>query len=197
MDFEYKKNCLWRIPPPNVPPNIKPTPTHQSKHTTLIYTDGESLCGWRAVLWPCAVHCCPAGRRGIQEYSQSLLICSHQKIRRTQQRVKASLFRRQSVHAAATHHDIRGQACRCVSPLHLPRAPAAGHALVCLLTPTHAPAVWTFLLLPSCPESTLLRYLPTHRCWHQRRGLPVQQPAYYRRRSPAFVCPAGVSIPGT
>ena len=33
--------------PPNIPPNTKPTPTHQSKQTTPICTDSESLCGWR------------------------------------------------------------------------------------------------------------------------------------------------------
>ena len=29
-------------------------------------TDSESLCGWRGVLWPCAVHGRPAGRRRKQ-----------------------------------------------------------------------------------------------------------------------------------
>ena len=41
--------------PPNIPPNTKPTPTHQSKQTTPICSDSESLCGWR----PCRGHVQP------------------------------------------------------------------------------------------------------------------------------------------
>ena len=65
-----QKNTSGWGRPPNIPPNTKPTPTHQSKQTTLICTDSESLCGWR----PCRGHvqqiCCVPPWRFLQNFLQ-------------------------------------------------------------------------------------------------------------------------------